>query len=112
MQEHLPNPRLHAYRKDLADRALARQVKSARYADLVTMIVRTPAAPLHQTPDPQSIMVSEALMGEAVKVFEQKNGWCWGQMASDGYVGYIPAQMLVRLSGRRTFRRCRPGNGS
>lgn len=41
-------------------------------------------------------MVTEALMGERVSVYESDDeGWSWGQLTNDGYVGWLPAAALL-----------------
>ena len=39
-------------------------------------------------------MDTEALMGELVTVFDEHEGWAWGQLHDDGYVGYLPSAAL------------------
>lgn len=87
--------RLHAFRDDLADESLKGQVAATNFTGSKAYLVRTPEAPLHRKTDVSSTMETQALMGETVNVFENKDGWCWGQMACDGYVGYMPSDMLV-----------------
>jgi len=33
-------------------------------------------------------------MGEAVTVYDEDEGWAWGQLQGDGYVGYLPSEFL------------------
>lgn len=87
--------RLHVFRDNLADKNLEGQVAATSFAGSNLYFVTEPVAPLHRSPDLSSTMETEALMGEGIKVFENKDGWCWGQMAYDGYVGYVPSDMLV-----------------
>jgi cell wall-associated NlpC family hydrolase len=50
-------------------------------------------------------------MGEAVTVYDEDEGWAWGQLRSDGYVGYLPSESLRadapepthRVAALRTF---------
>ena len=54
---------------------------------------------------------TEALFGEIVTVYENKDGWAWVQLSRDGYVGYVPSEGLVpdfvppthRVSALRTY---------
>lgn len=87
--------RLHAFRDDLADESLKGQVASANFVGSTAYLVSAPEAPLHRSKDLSSTMETQALMGEVINIFENRDGWCWGQMACDGYVGYIPSDMLV-----------------
>jgi cell wall-associated NlpC family hydrolase len=57
--------------------------------------VAEPTAPLRHAPSPDAPLDTEALKGERVTVYETTDeGWAWGQLAADGYVGYIPAGAL------------------
>lgn len=103
--------RLHAYRPDLADRALEGRVEAGRFVPGRRHQVITHAAPVHREPRKDALLDTEALCGEMVEVFEIEEGWAWGQLASDGYVGYLPAERLAmpapspthRVSAVRTF---------
>ena len=54
-----------------------------------------PTAPLRRAPSPDAPLDTEALKGERVTVFEiSEEGWAWGQLAADRYVGFIPASAL------------------
>jgi cell wall-associated NlpC family hydrolase len=45
---------------------------------------------------PDAPLMTEALMGERVTVYEfNDEGWAWGQLADDGYVGWLPANALL-----------------
>jgi cell wall-associated NlpC family hydrolase len=57
--------------------------------------VGDPAAPLRQAPSPDALLDTEALMGERVMVYETtEEGWAWGQLEADGYVGFLPTGAL------------------
>jgi cell wall-associated NlpC family hydrolase len=53
--------------------------------------VADPTAPLRHAPSPDAPLDTEALKGERVTVFETDEGWARGQLAADGYVGFLPA---------------------
>lgn len=86
--------RLTPARPDLAARHLQGQVEARAYADPIAMRVVAPCAPLRREPRPDAALDTEALAGEAVSVYEQHEGWAWGQLGSDGYVGYLPDDAL------------------
>lgn len=52
------------------------------------MIARGRAALRHE-PSSDAVQDNELLFGETFTVFEAKDGWAWGQSASDSYVGYV-----------------------
>jgi len=46
-------------------------------------------------PAPDAPLVTEALMGERVTIYDfNDEGWAWGQLANDGYVGWLPAAVM------------------
>ena len=89
------DPRITAARPDLAARYLEGKVAAARFVDGVEREVLDPQAPVRGEPALDAPLVTEALRGERVTVYEETDeGWCWGQLASDGYVGWLPANAL------------------
>lgn len=86
--------RLHAYRPDLAASHLRGQVEALAFAEPQPMQVVAPSAPLRREPRPDAPLDTEALMGEAVDVYERHEGWAWVQLKADGYVGYCPDDAL------------------
>jgi cell wall-associated NlpC family hydrolase len=74
------------------------------------MRVVAPSAPLRREPRPDAPLDTETLMGEAVVIYDEDEGWAWGQLQSDGYVGYMPSEALAlgpepthQVSVPRTF---------
>lgn len=94
-----PDPRIHAWREDLADERLRDRVDAPRYVVHQRGQVRTPFVPVYREPRLDAERVTEALAGENVAVFERNRGWVWGQLERDGYVGYIPESAV--MSGAR-----------
>jgi len=88
------DPRLHAFRPDLADRRLQRLVKAERYADGALMQIAAPLASLRRQPRFDAMQVTQVLMGETMRIFENREGWAWGRLERDGYVGYLAADAL------------------
>jgi cell wall-associated NlpC family hydrolase len=88
------DPRLHAYRPDLADVRLEGQVSAARYVEGRPHTVVAALVDVRGAPRDDASQTTQALMGEAAAVFEVKNGWAWCQFERDGYVGYVPADAL------------------
>lgn len=88
------DPRINPYRPDLAADFLKAQVRAERYEKGTDRQVRTGRTVLREKPDataPKGRAESELLHGEIFTVYEEKNGWCWGQNRTDGYVGYVAA---------------------
>ena len=93
----MDDPRLTPARPDLAARYLEGKVKAARFADGETFEVIAPLAPLRDAPRVDAMLQSEALQGERVTIYERPGeGWAWGQLDSDGYVGWLPDAALAR----------------
>ena len=97
--------RLNAYRPDLADARLAGKVEAARFADGDSYEVVRDTAPLRRAPRHDAALDTEALYGERLRVYEiDEEGWAWGQIESDGYVGYLPASALARAGAPATHK--------
>ncbi len=84
------DPRVNAFRPDLADASLQALVKADRYVEPVPRQCVRGVLPLLAEPKPDSRRVSEIRYGEFLKVVEErKDGFAWVQNCSDSYVGYI-----------------------
>ena len=91
------DPRITPARPDLAARHLKGKVAAARFVEGELREVLDAQAPVRAAPSPDAPLLTEALSGERVSVYEQsEEGWCWGQLAGDGYVGWLPANALGR----------------
>jgi cell wall-associated NlpC family hydrolase len=89
------HPRLTPARPDLAARSLQGKVAAERFVDGEPREVIEPQVPLRRAPSPDAPLDTEALMGERVTVYETGGeGWAWGQLDADGYVGFLPANSL------------------
>jgi cell wall-associated NlpC family hydrolase len=97
--------RLTPARPDLAASHLRGKVEAARFVDGVVMQVIDVSAPLRSAPTPEASLDTEALHGERVTVYEEtEEGWSWGQLARDGYVGWLPSNALAKESAKPTHR--------
>jgi cell wall-associated NlpC family hydrolase len=99
------HPRLTPARPDLAARHLEGKVAAARFVDGEAREVIEPQVPLRRLPSPDALLDTEALMGERVTVYEtSEEGWAWGQLDADGYVGFMPANGLAAPGPAPTHR--------
>jgi len=90
------DPRITPARPDLAAKHLAGKVTAARFVEGEEREVIDAQAPVRQEPRPDAPLMTEALMGERVTIYDfNDEGWAWGQLADDGYVGWLPANALL-----------------
>ena len=90
------DPRVTPARPDLAAKHLERTVPAARFVEGEEREVIDAQAPVRAEPAPDAPLMTEALMGERVTIYEfTDEGWAWGQLADDGYVGWLPAAALI-----------------
>jgi cell wall-associated NlpC family hydrolase len=90
------DPRLNAYRADLADTRLRGQIEAQRYIAGQSARVIAGLAPLRRAPDMQSETVTFSHYGEGVLVFDEADGFAWCQSLFDRYVGYLDAAQIAR----------------
>lgn len=86
--------RLVPARPDLAAEHLRGQVEAGRFVAGTARRVIDTAAALRHEPNPDASLDTEALFGEVVTVYDELEGWAWGQLARDSYVGWLPANSL------------------
>src|SRR5580704_14449983 len=90
------DPRVTPARADLAAKHLEGKVQAARYVEGRVYEVIDAQAPLRREPRPDASLDTEALKGERVTVYDSNGeGWAWGQLAADGYVGWLPENALA-----------------
>jgi cell wall-associated NlpC family hydrolase len=90
------DPRVTPARADLAAKHLQGKVQAVRFVDGRVYEVIEPQAPLRREPRPDASLDTEALKGERVTVYDSNGeGWAWGQLAADGYVGWLPDNALA-----------------
>ncbi len=92
----LPDPRLNAYRSDLADERLRNVVEARRYAAGKPAHVTAHFADLRSRPDADAGPETQILYGHDVEVFDDQEGWSWVQRCGDGYVGYLSSEQLEK----------------
>lgn len=90
----LLDPRVHAYRRDLASESLRGQVEAARFVAPRAARVGTGVVSVREGPSGLQVQTSELLYGEIVDVLDIDVAWAWVQNRADAYVGYILAKNL------------------
>lgn len=95
--KHNFDPRLTPARPDLAAKHLEGKVTAARFAEGTEFEVFDPIAPVRREPSHDAVLDTEALKGERVTIYDRDaEGWAWGQLKADGYVGWFPDIALVQ----------------
>lgn len=94
-----PDPRIHPYKDDVAASHLEGLVDAASFTDGVLHRVQEPIADIMNHKMGQA-RTSQALYGEAFMVYQSEGFWAWGQLLTDGYVGWVHKLSLVR-AGRQ-----------
>lgn len=103
--------RLTPARGDVAAVHLAGQVEAARFVEGRDFQVRVSAAAMRTEPAPDALLETELLFGETIAIYDEKDGWAWGQATLDSHVGYVESGMLGappvpashRVAALRTF---------
>ena len=98
------DPRLNAYREDLAAASLQDRIRVPRYAEGELRQVAAPAAPIRVAPRFDAPLATEALSGELLTAYEFREGWAWVQLHDDGYVGYTSVDCLSGVAEENTHR--------
>jgi len=89
------DPRVNAYRTDLADIALSACVLAPHYARALLRSCGSRATSVRCGADGDAAPVTELLPGEDFAVLEYAGGWAWGYCAADRAVGYVEAIELT-----------------
>jgi cell wall-associated NlpC family hydrolase len=89
-----PDKRLHLYRPDLADISLRGRIEAERFVAGTPAQVTSPLISLRRQPAETSMQLTQVLLGETLKVFDEKDGWSWVKLDRDGYVGHVASAAL------------------
>ena len=101
----MDDPRMTPARPDLAAKYLEGKVKAARFVTGEEFEISDAIAPLRSAPSPDAELATQALKGERATIYDRNGeGWAWGQLSSDGYVGWLPDRMLAKPQGQPTHR--------
>jgi len=99
------DPRLTPARPDLAAKYLEGKVAAARYVEGELFEVTEALAPLRRAPASDAEQMTQALRGERVTIYDRNGeGWAWGQLQDDGYVGWLPESALARPTAAPTHK--------
>jgi cell wall-associated NlpC family hydrolase len=103
------DPRIHAFRPEIAAHYLKGQVEAQRFVEGVRYQVIEPTTALRHAPSHDARLDSEVLLGERAIIYETtEEGWAWGQLETDGYVGWLSANALGKPGPAPTHKVCVP----
>ena len=89
------DPRLTPARGDIAAKYLQGKVQAARFVEGEAMEVYQAIAAVREQPSGDAALATQALLGERVTIYDRNGeGWAWGQLDGDGYVGWLPDAAL------------------
>jgi hypothetical protein len=101
----MDDPRLTPARPDLAALYLKGKIEAARFVAGETLEIVDSIAPLNGEPSSNAMLLTQALKGERVTIYERNGeGWAWGQLNSDGYVGWLPDRALAKPAAAPTHK--------
>jgi cell wall-associated NlpC family hydrolase len=88
MDKH--DPRVTPARPDVAAKYLEGQVEAARFVVGEEFEISDGVTPMRRDPFAGAMLDTQALKGERVTIYDRnEEGWAWGQLTGDGYVGWL-----------------------
>jgi cell wall-associated NlpC family hydrolase len=103
------DPRLNPFRPAIAAKHLQGQVEAERFVEGTRREIVEPIAGLRRANTHEARLDTQALLGERVMVYETTDeGWAWGQLETDGYVGWLSANALGPPGATPTHKVCVP----
>ena len=88
------DPRLLPARDGIAADHLKGVVPAKRFVHGARKSVTAGSAALRNAPEAGAEQVNQALFGETFTIYDEQEGWAWGQLAADHYVGWMRADEL------------------
>jgi cell wall-associated NlpC family hydrolase len=101
----MDDPRLTPARPDLAAKYLEGKVVATRFVAGTEFEIADAVAPLRENPSSEAMLSTQALKGERVTIYDRDGeGFAWGQLNSDGYVGWLPDRALTKPGAAPTHK--------
>ena len=88
------DPKIHAYRSDIADIALAGQLIAPHYARAISRRVAE-GAELRESNSGNYPIIDQLAPGEEFAVLDITGEWAWGYRRKDHRVGYVAVDRLA-----------------
>ena len=89
-----PDPEQNAYRKDLADVALAGRVIASHYAEPLGRVIAS-AAVLRCEPADNATAIRDLEARETFEMLDDSLGWAWGYAGKERRVGYVRSEAIA-----------------
>jgi cell wall-associated NlpC family hydrolase len=101
----MDDPRLTPARGDIAAKYLEGKVTAGRFVAGETFEIMEAIAALREGPSTDAKLLTQALRGERATIYDRNGeGFAWGQLNSDGYVGWLPDRALARPGAAPTHK--------
>ncbi len=101
----MDDPRLTPARPDLAAKYLEGRIEAKRFVTGEAFEISDSVAPLRGAPSSDAMLLTQALMGERVTIYDRNGeGFAWGQLNGDGYVGWLPDRALAKPAAAPTHK--------
>src|ERR1700724_1904970 len=101
----MDDPRLTPARPDLAAKYLEGKIEATRFVIGEEFEIVGALAPLREAPSSDAALLTQALKGERVTIYERNGeGFAWGQLNGDGYVGWLPDSALAKPAAAPTHK--------
>jgi cell wall-associated NlpC family hydrolase len=101
----MDDPRLTPARPDLAAKYLEGKVKAERFVEGEAFEIADSLVPLREGPSAEAALLTQALKGERVTIYDHNGeGFAWGQLNSDGYVGWLPDRAMAKPAATPTHK--------
>ena len=101
----MDDPRLTPARPEVAAKYLEGKVKAERFVEGEEFEIADSLAPLRERPSTEAMLLTQALKGERVTIYDYDGeGFAWGQLNGDGYVGWLPDRALAKPAAAPTHK--------
>ncbi|MFY9685230.1 MAG: C40 family peptidase [Pseudolabrys sp.] len=99
------DPRTNPFRPEIAASHLRGHVEAKRFVDGSRHRIIEPTTALRRAPSHDARLDTEALLGERVTIYETTDeGWAWGQLETDSYVGWLSSNALGAVGATPTHK--------
>src|SRR6188474_653997 len=99
------DPRINPFRPEIAASHLRGHVEAKRFVEGSRHQIIEPTTAFRRAPSHDARLDTEALLGERVTIYETTDeGWAWGQLETDSYVGWLSSNALGAVGATPTHK--------